>query len=195
MTSSTVANNQAGEGGVGGSGDYIGSDGDDGLGGGIYIPGTSTSSVFTPYGVEAISTKLQMKHTLLGDNTAVGDGNDCYGSIESLDYNLVEDTVSCSLLMDTDYTLTGQDPALAPLSDYGGETETHMLLPDSPAIDAGDTVCNKPDGSPLSTDQRGLARVVNGNCDIGAVEVQGYFTLTVVLAGEGSGQVTSVRVK
>jgi len=58
------------------------------------------------------------------------------------------------------------------LQDNGGPTETHALLPGSPAIDAGDnTACP-------ATDQRGWARPADGDgdgtavCDIGAVETQ-----------------------
>ncbi len=51
-------------------------------------------------------------------------------------------------------------------------------LPGSPAVDAGETVCTDANGVPLTTDQRGLPRPVDGNndgivnCDIGAVELQ-----------------------
>ena len=58
----------------------------------------------------------------------------------------------------------------------GGPTETHALVPGSPAIDAGGPVCLDPNGNPLLTDQRGKPRIVDGNgdgtsrCDIGAFE-------------------------
>jgi Ca2+-binding RTX toxin-like protein len=59
------------------------------------------------------------------------------------------------------------DPGLGPLGDNGGATQTHALLPGSPALDAGDpaapgsgrTACE-------ATDQRGAPR----NCDVGAYE-------------------------
>jgi hypothetical protein len=60
--------------------------------------------------------------------------------------------------------LTG-DPLLDALADNGGGTQTHALLPDSPAIDAGDAA-NCP-----ATDQRGAARNDLG-CDIGAYELK-----------------------
>jgi hypothetical protein len=69
-------------------------------------------------------------------------------------------------------TITGQDPKLGPLDDYGGPTKTHILLNDSPARDTG------PDPVPVFTgntvDQRGTGfdRVVNGVVDMGAYEVQ-----------------------
>jgi hypothetical protein len=65
---------------------------------------------------------------------------------------------------------------LAPLGNYGGPTQTMALLPGSPALDAGSNAL-LPTG--LTTDQRGLPRIVNGTVDIGAFESQG-FTLTAV---------------
>jgi Right handed beta helix region len=67
------------------------------------------------------------------------------------------------------------DPTLAP---NGGPTQTHALVPGSPAIDAGGPVCLDADGNPLLTDQRGQPRPVDGDgdgtaaCDIGAFELQ-----------------------
>jgi hypothetical protein len=62
----------------------------------------------------------------------------------------------------------GGDPLLAPLADNGGATQTHALLPGSPAIDSGSNPGN------LATDQRGgtYARVVGAAADIGAFELQ-----------------------
>jgi len=60
------------------------------------------------------------------------------------------------------------DFGLSPLADNGGPTQTMALLPGSPAINAGDdTYC--PDH-----DQRGVTRPVEGQCDIGAYESEGY---------------------
>lgn len=64
--------------------------------------------------------------------------------------------------------LIGGDPVLAPLADNGGPTQTHALLPGSPAIGNG----VNPLG--LTTDQRGGAfgRAYNGAVDIGAFQRQ-----------------------
>jgi hypothetical protein len=65
------------------------------------------------------------------------------------------------------------DPTLA---FNGGPTQTHALVPGSPAIDAGGPVCTDATGAPLATDQRGKPRLADGDgdgtaaCDIGAVE-------------------------
>jgi CSLREA domain-containing protein len=53
---------------------------------------------------------------------------------------------------------------LAPLDNYGGATQTHALLSDSPAINTGD-----PNNS-FTTDQRGSLRPIGGRADIGAFE-------------------------
>lgn len=60
------------------------------------------------------------------------------------------------------------NPRLGPLQDNGGPTMTHALLPDSPAINAGDPEFTPPP----ETDQRGLPfeRVSDGRIDIGAFE-------------------------
>jgi hypothetical protein len=64
------------------------------------------------------------------------------------------------------------DPMLGRLSDNGGDTLTHALLPGSPAIDAVPAV-----SCTLPTDQRGRLRPIvqvsaDTPCDIGAFEVQ-----------------------
>src|SRR5262249_10507440 len=60
-------------------------------------------------------------------------------------------------------------PKLGPLAKNGGPTPTMALLPDSPAIDAGDNT-DAPEW-----DQRGpgFTRIVNGTIDIGSFGVQG----------------------
>ncbi|MGK7924271.1 MAG: CHAT domain-containing protein [Spirulina sp.] len=62
----------------------------------------------------------------------------------------------------------GGNPKLSNLGDYGGLTQTHALLPGSPAIDSGIA------GAP-SVDQRGFSR---GIADIGAFEVNADLSVT-----------------
>jgi hypothetical protein len=81
-------------------------------------------------------------------------------AIHSLGYNVFSDGSCFPTAGDQ---IVG-DAALGPLSDNGGPTRTHALLPASPAIDAGDSsLCP-------ATDQRGVAR--DAACDIGAYELQ-----------------------
>ncbi|MEO0647125.1 MAG: CHAT domain-containing protein, partial [Cyanobacteria bacterium J06650_10] len=65
------------------------------------------------------------------------------------------------------------DPRLAPLSDNGGSTRTHLPLSDSLAIDMGSNL-DLPD-----TDQRGLARQLGQAVDIGAVELSATDMATI----------------
>jgi len=59
------------------------------------------------------------------------------------------------------------DAKLGTLADNGGPTETMLILPGSPAIDAGSNPAN------LTVDQRNLTRVIGSTIDIGAVEFDG----------------------
>jgi len=68
----------------------------------------------------------------------------------------------------SDGTNTALNDVLDPLADNGSPTETHALVPGSPAIDAGDSAFTPPP----TFDQRGpgFARVLLGVIDIGAYE-------------------------
>jgi hypothetical protein len=68
--------------------------------------------------------------------------------------------------------IIGGDPALGPLQDNGGLTETHELLDGSEAIDAGNDVACPAD------DQRGEPRPQGAACDIGAYEAAAVATPT-----------------
>lgn len=82
------------------------------------------------------------------------------------------------------------EPFIGPLANNGGFTETHLLFPISPLIDAGQPQFD-PNGfvPALTMDQRRESRVLDGNrdsvarVDIGAVEVRS--TLFADLDGDG----------
>jgi CSLREA domain-containing protein len=105
---------------------------------------------------------VTLKNTIVAGNL----GGNCGGAITSGGHNL-ENANTCGFggtdLVDT-------DPLLAPLADNGGPTKTHNLGAASQAIDAGD------DGVCPATDQRGVARPLDGDgdgtaaCDIGSLE-------------------------
>jgi hypothetical protein len=80
-------------------------------------------------------------------------GGDCSGAVTSDGYNLDSDG-ACDLSATGDLTA---DPMLGPLKNNGGNTETHALLPGSPAVDAADS------NSCPATDQRGRPRPVDGD--------------------------------
>jgi len=160
LTNSTVSGNQAGYYDF----PYLAT----GTGGGILNSGAGTARMInsTVTGNRAYESgggisnfnALSLTGTIVADNVV----DNCGGSVDSLGYNLADDT-SCGFTQLTDLVVA--DAMLGPLQDNGGPTETHDLLPGSPAIDAGSMDCPPPD-----TDQRGVARPQGTDCDIGAVE-------------------------
>ncbi len=100
-----------------------------------------------------------LKNAIMANNI----GGDCFGGIISDGHNLDSDG-TCGLGAAGD--LPNTNSQLGPLADNGGPTQTHALLPGSPAIDAGSGDCPPP-----ATDQRGLARPQGAACDIGAFEL------------------------
>jgi hypothetical protein len=125
--------------------------------------------------------------TVSGNFAAYGGGIAGVGGVVSMTLNntiVAGNSAPTHSDVDGAYTgsknLIGGNPLLAPLANYGGPTPTMALLPGSPAIGAGSVVLAvDANGNPLTTDQRGLHRVVNQTVDIGAFESQG-FTLTPV---------------
>jgi hypothetical protein len=110
---------------------------------------------------------LYAKNSIIAGNRDGVSGNDCEkgsGTVTSYGYNLVENPGNC--VFNATHDITGTAPSLGPLQDNGGDTWTHALLPDSPAIGWGS--CTDSNGYPITIDQRGKPRV--GDCDIGAYE-------------------------
>ena len=104
---------------------------------------------------------------------------DCSGAFSSQGFNLIRRNDGCSGFangVNGDKVGSGANPInplLGTLSKNGGSTQNHMLLPGSPAIDAGNPL--PPGGGGFTcagTDQRGVARPQGATCDIGAVERQ-----------------------
>ncbi len=124
---------------------------------------------------------ITLGNTIVAGNTPVDVGDGGFGTaFISEGNNLIGLTNGATGWVSSDLTgtFTPLNPVLAPLGNYGGPTQTMPLLPGSPAIAAGNTAL-LPAG--LTSDQRGLPRVVNGGVDIGAFESEG-FTVTA-LAG------------
>ncbi|MCI0400380.1 MAG: hypothetical protein L0Z68_03635 [Gammaproteobacteria bacterium] len=112
----------------------------------------------TAAGIQNASGTVGLQNTIVANNPPEGN---CVGAgIISLDHNL-DSGSSCGFSAAGD--LVSTDPALGLLEDNGGPTFTHALLPDSPAIDAGDNT-----GCP-ATDQRGFPRPTDGDGDGTAV--------------------------
>ena len=135
--------------------------GDDGGGAILYeVEGTADHTI--------LANNVVDDGTAEGVEVAAGDGV----VIEPV-FNLIEGTFDTDISTGTltpeqlATNIQGEDPLLGDLADNGGPTETHALLPGSPAINAGDPEA----APPPDTDQRGLPREV-GPPDIGAFEVQ-----------------------
>jgi len=204
LSNATISNNTA----TGGSGATANGNGD---GGGIYALTSVTLSACTLtansatnqggglYGYVVTGNGPSIQNTLIGGNEAPT-GPDIRYYIQSLGYNLIEDTSDGTLEGDLTGNRSG-DPHLGPLADNGGKTQTHALLAGSPAIDAIPAV-----SCTVATDQRGVTRpqLAGGACDIGAYEVdtpllaltksvtpethvlyQGAITYTLVLSNAG----------
>jgi hypothetical protein len=142
-----------------------------GHGGAIYGGGTITNCTISgntanhqPGGIYAI-TPVELTHTILNSNQNIVNVGT---TITSHGYNISSDDGGGFLTGPGDQINT--DPILGALQNNGGPTETHALLPGSPAIDAGDPKFTPPP----AYDQRGpgFVRVFNGRIDIGSFEVQ-----------------------
>jgi len=127
---------------------------------------------------------VNLSNTIVAANIAQDIQRDGTAVITSVGFNLIGENTSVTtefpdgLPNGTNYVGTDASPLnpnLAPLSDNGGTGQTHPFLPDSIAVDKGNSFA-------LTTDQRGLTRPVDfagrtntagGNgADIGAFEAQ-----------------------
>ncbi len=111
-------------------------------------------------------------------------------------HNLIGDAATAGGLANgVNGNIVGVDPLLGQLADNGGPTQTIALLAGSPAIDNGDNTLVPIDpstGLPVTTDQRGFTRVVNGTVDIGAFEDQVVVTTPANAQAANAGSVATV---
>jgi hypothetical protein len=121
-----------------------------------------------------------------------GDASDtlCSEVASSAGYNFANDT-ACGLTSVGDSQSPSNDPLLSTLDAYGSPTSTMIPLVGSPLVGAiPNVLCSAGFGGDLSVDQRGFARpnVVDGPCDIGAVQLTP--AVTAVVSGNGELEVS-----
>jgi CSLREA domain-containing protein len=148
--------------------------------------GVSGGGVYMAAGTfeEGIAT-TEVKGSLIWGNTSVVGTPDDVAAIFSaqneylsLGHNLVGEAGGLAGMFDetSDQTFVG-DALLGPLADNGGPTDTHALLPGSPAIDTG--ACADHAGGTVANDQRDVPRPQGQGCDIGAYESEvGHLVFT-----------------
>jgi hypothetical protein len=106
-----------------------------------------------------------------GGPNCSGPTGDPLTGITSVGYNFADDT-SCGLAASTDKQGAGNNPALGPLADNGGPTQTLLPQTGSPLIDAiPGAACQTGPAAGVTTDQRGIVRPQGPGCEIGAVEI------------------------
>lgn len=116
------------------------------------------------FGGAATTAVVPTLHDMISANNVATTNPDLSGSFAA-NFNLVRTPGSAILAGGNN--LTGLDPQLGLLGNYGGSTPTKLPKAGSPVVNAGD-----PAATTLTTDQRGFSRVVGGRIDIGAVERQ-----------------------
>jgi len=139
-------------------------------------------------GLASVINTTNFANTLLAGNTDTGgQAPDCSGTLNSQDYNLIQSTANCTIGGTTAHNLTSLGANLGPLQSNGGLAKTHALLAGSPAINAGsNAICAA--GLVNNLDQRSLIRRQGAACDIGAFELEAYFSkVNVLLANANHG--------
>ena len=161
LTSSTVSGNQ-----TGGAGDGGGID----SGGEVVITSSTVvgnSAGERGGGIFVSNAPVEIRNSIVAGNTDSSGAPDLRpapGQALTVEFSLIGDNTGSGLseaqTPDANGNLIGSaagsgpvDPLLGPLQDNGGPTQTHALLPSSPALDAGD--------SAKSFDQRGQTRPIN----------------------------------
>lgn len=102
----------------------------------------------------------------ISNSIVVSAGRNCSSSITSNGHNIISD-LTCGTATTGDQFNT--NPFIDTLGDNGGSTLTHALLPNSPAIDGGNSSLIPID---ITTDQRGIgfSRIMDAAVDVGAFE-------------------------
>gem|GEM_PF-918063 len=168
-----------------------------GVGGAIMVLGTGTIQNSTIVGNSQTGTAVfdwtgglycycTVTNTILAGNTAASGVMPDIGGTFTGTHNLIGNgaDLSPSNLNGNIVGTSGNpiNPQLGPLANNGGPTPTMLPGGNSPALAAGST------SGASATDQRGFPRVVNGQVDIGAVQLQGV----AISATSGTPQSTAL---
>jgi hypothetical protein len=153
LTNSTISGNTTNPGSISSGGGLLNASGSMNL---------TNSTIVENSGNISISTGLVNSINTIFANPA--DGFNCYGQFVSLGHNLSSD-ISCANALNDPTDINSTDPMIGTLRDNGGNTWTHALLAESPAVDAGMDL-----EFPI-TDQRGISRPFGSAYDIGAYEL------------------------
>ena len=136
----------------------------------------SENSATSSGGGIASTANAQLQNTIVGGNTTTGSNPDTSGTFTSNGHNLISILgMATGFIADNNGDLVGtsanpMNALLGELKNNGGLTSTHRLLPNSPAIDAGDNALAP------TIDQRNIQRPIDANrtrtpiVDIGAHE-------------------------
>lgn len=150
-----------------------------------------TSGIPQGGGVRVASGTMNVTNSIVAGNTGptAPNGPDAAGTFASGGHNLIgKMDGSTGFTGPGDLTGTNAaplDPKLGPLASNGGPTQTHALLPDSPATGAGDpAICA---AAPVGgVEQRGSPRPAT-SCAIGAYEPPFIASISPNPGGAGGG--------
>ena len=142
------------------------------------VSGNSTTGQYSAGGGISISPgeSFVLRNSIVAGNTGYLPDAMLFANGElTVENSLIGDTTGSGITAATGSgNILNQPAQLGPLADNGGPTQTHALLPGSPAIDTGDNAL----AEGLITDQRGsgFVRVEAGTVDIGSFELQSIQT-------------------
>jgi hypothetical protein len=149
------------------------------FGGGIHSDGTLGVTNVTIAGNQAdysggLSGNANAANSIFAANIGTSANPDVGGTINSFDYNLIQNFSGLNILGATTHVIIGQDPLLGPLTNNGGFARTMALRPGSPAIDKGNNfgIASDQRGAPRPFDIASVANAGDGDgSDIGAFEL------------------------
>lgn len=133
-----------------------------------------------------------LRNTIIAGNDGGSTAPDVFGLFSNSFNNLIGKADGSTGLTDgANGNIVGTiavplDPKIMPLADNGGATQTHRLMSDSPAINAGsNALAIDQNNMALTTEQRGVGfpRINGGTVDIGAFESSSPTAASISIGG------------